>query len=61
MTNIKNQGFYSCKKCKHIKTETTNIKKYGVKSTLQSEEVLEQIKNLNLERYGSTPRRNTTS
>jgi len=52
VTNIKNQGFYSCKKCKHIKTETTNIKKYGVKSTLQSEEVLEQIKNLNLERYG---------
>jgi len=50
--NIKNQGFYTCKKCKHIKTETTNIKKYGVKSTLQSKEVIEQIEKINLERHG---------
>ena len=39
--------------CKSKKYEDTCIKKYGVKCSLQSEEVREKIENTNLERYGS--------
>ena len=52
MNNIKKQNIYLCKKCKHIKTEKTNIELYGVKSTLQSKEVLEQIEQHNIDNYG---------
>ena len=52
ISNIENQDIYLCKKCKYIKTKKTNIKKYGVKSTLQSKNVLEKIKKKNLEKYG---------
>ena len=39
--------------CKHKKTEDTNLKKYGVKCSLQSQVVREKIENTNLGRYGS--------
>ena len=38
--------------CKCKKCEDTCIKKYGVKCSLQSEEVKNKIKDTNLERYG---------
>jgi len=50
--NIKNQGKYYCKKCKHLKSEKTNLEKYGVKSTLQSNNVIKKIKEKNKEKYG---------
>jgi len=51
--NILNQGFYTCKKCKHHKTKITNLEKYGVECTLQSDDVLEKIKNKNIEKFGT--------
>jgi hypothetical protein len=49
---IKDDGKYFCKKCKHKHTEKTNLKKYGVKCTFQSDDVLEQIKDMNIAKYG---------
>jgi len=50
-TNIKNQNIYLCKKCKNIKTEKTNIKKYGVKTTLLEEKTQKKIKETLLNKY----------
>jgi hypothetical protein len=50
--NSTKNGLYYCNKCKHIKTEKTNLEKYGVKSTLQSEDVLKQIKDINIQKHG---------
>jgi len=52
INNVKKQDTYLCKKCKHIKTEKTNMKKYGVRSTLQTENVIKKTKQHNLEKYG---------
>ena len=38
--------------CKHKKYEDTCMKKYGVKSAIQSQEIQNKIKTTNLERYG---------
>jgi hypothetical protein len=50
--SIKNTGSYYCKDCKHLKAETTNLQKYGVKSTLQTEKVKEKSKETLIEKYG---------
>lgn len=42
----------SCKDCKPKKSEEICMMKYGVKTTLQLDEVKEKIKATNLERYG---------
>jgi hypothetical protein len=43
---------YCCKDCKKYKTEKTNIKKYGVKSTLLTNNVKEKTKNYMVDKYG---------
>ena len=46
--NIKRGGFYSCIKCKSVKTKKTNLEKYGVEFFSNSE----KAKKTNLEKYG---------
>jgi very-short-patch-repair endonuclease len=52
---VKNHEYVNkcaCEKCKFIKSEEVNMIKYGVKSTLQLEDVKNQIKKTNIIRYG---------
>ena len=50
--NKKNQNVYGCFDCKKVKTQKTNINKYGVTCTLQSVDVLNKIKEQNIENFG---------
>ncbi|MCK9477009.1 MAG: hypothetical protein M0R46_13875 [Candidatus Muirbacterium halophilum] len=52
INNISNGGKYYCKKCKNIKTEKTNIERYGVKTTLLEPKTQEKIKNTIRDKYG---------
>ena len=52
LNNIKNCGFYSCNKCKTIKSKQTCLKKYGVEYTSQNEDIKNKWKNTNLKKYG---------
>lgn len=42
----------ACDKCKNIKTQKSNIKKYGVNNVLVLDEVKEKIKNTCIKNYG---------
>jgi hypothetical protein len=50
--NIKNGGYYSCVKCKWIKTQKTNLEKYGTEFPMKNKEVQQKQKQTNLEKYG---------
>ena len=50
--NIKNQNFYTCKKCSNIKAKITNINKYGYESPLQNENIYNKLKQTNIDKYG---------
>jgi hypothetical protein len=43
---------YYCKKCSYIKAKKTNLERYGVEYTFQSETIKDKIKETNIERYG---------
>jgi hypothetical protein len=49
---IKKQNFYCCSKCKRIKTDKTNIEKYGFITNLKCEDTKDKIKKTCLEKYG---------
>jgi len=51
-TNIKNGGYYGCRKCSRLKSKKTCFSIYGVENAFQSEEVKNKIKSKNLEKYG---------
>jgi hypothetical protein len=48
ISNFNRGGFYSCKKCKHVKTKKTNLEKYGVEFFVNPE----KSKQTNLKNYG---------
>jgi hypothetical protein len=48
ITNINRGGYYSCTKCKYIKSKKTNLEKYGQEHYTNPE----KTKQTNLERYG---------
>ena len=48
---IKNNGKYFCTNCKIERTTSTNIKKYGVKSTLKLDNTKNKIKKTMMDRY----------
>ena len=51
--NTKNlTELYYCHKCSRIKTEKTNLEKYGGKSPCNNQEILNKIKNNNIIKYG---------
>ena len=50
--NIKNGGFYCCKKCSRTKFKNTCIEKYGVENVFQLDSIKEKIKDTNLYKYG---------
>lgn len=50
--NIKNGGFYCCKKCSRTKFKNTCIEKYGVENVFQFDTIKEKIKDTNLYKYG---------
>jgi len=52
LRNIKNQGFFTCNKCKYIKTKKTNLEKYGVECSSQCDDVKDKTKKTNIEKYG---------
>jgi hypothetical protein len=43
---------YYCKKCKSIKSEKTNLSKYGVKNPMQNQEIKDKLKNSLMDKYG---------
>jgi hypothetical protein len=43
---------YYCTSCKNIKSEKTNLEKYGVKNSMLLEETKDKIRKTNLEKYG---------
>lgn len=43
----------SCENCCHIKTQERSMELYGVSNNFQRPEILEKIKNTNIERYGT--------
>lgn len=43
---------YYCKKCKSIKSEKTNLGKYGVKNPMQNQEIKDKLKNSLIDKYG---------
>jgi hypothetical protein len=43
---------YYCKNCKHIRTQNTIFKKYGINNVFQSEEIKNKIKETNSKLYG---------
>lgn len=45
-------GTCACSKCKTIKTQSTNMSKYGVKYVSQREDIKLQIRKTNLQKYG---------
>lgn len=49
---IKKQNFYCCSKCKRIKTDKTNIEKYGFITNLKCEDTKRKIRKTCLEKYG---------
>jgi hypothetical protein len=49
---IKKQNFYCCSKCKRIKTDKTNIERYGFITNLKCEDTKDKIKKTCLEKYG---------
>jgi hypothetical protein len=52
---MKNYGIYTCKICSiDNKTKKTNMKRYGVESPLQCEDILNKLKETNLKKYGYT-------
>jgi len=50
--NFEKKGKYICNDCKAETIENSNLLKYGVKSTLQLNSVIEKCKTTMLERYG---------
>lgn len=50
--SLKSHGIYTCPKCGYLKTQLTNIERYGDISPLSNKEVIEKRKKTNLERYG---------
>lgn len=52
--SIKTNGKKSCKECKHIKIEETNMINYGVKTSTQRSEIQEKIVNTFIKKYGET-------
>lgn len=50
--NVKNGGFYTCRKCAHIKTQRTVKERYGVDSVTQLQNIKNKIKNTTLKNYG---------
>jgi hypothetical protein len=52
VNNISNGGIYLCKKCKNIKTEKTNMERYGVKTTLLEKNTIKKGKETTKEKYG---------
>jgi hypothetical protein len=46
-----NSGLYYCQKCSYIKSETTNLNKYGFKHPMQSQVIKEKVKSTNLKIY----------
>jgi len=51
LRNVKDNK-YLCQKCSHIRSEYTNLKKYGFKHPMQSDIIREKTKNTNLKKYG---------
>lgn len=49
---VEKTGNYVCKECSQKKRQETNLKKYGVKSPVQLEQVRNKMQKTNLERYG---------
>lgn len=47
-----NSGNYYCKKCSYLKSEITNLNKYGFKHPMQSNSIKEKTINTNIEKYG---------
>ena len=41
-----------CKKCTHVKNKELNLLRYGVENQYQRPEIIEKIKNINIEKYG---------
>jgi len=46
------KGIYSCRKCSHHSIVESNLKKYGVRSTLELDDVKEKSKNTLIKKYG---------
>lgn len=45
---------YYCRKCKSVKSEKTNLIKYGVKNPMQNDKVKDKLKKSLVEKYGVT-------
>ena len=52
LTLRKKYNYDTCNKCKYEKTKLTNLEKYGVENTFQSEEKKEKIRETCIEKYG---------
>jgi hypothetical protein len=53
ISSINNGGYFTCYKCKSVKFEITNIKKYGVIHPMQSNIIKEKTKETNIKKYGN--------
>lgn len=54
------RGHTGCKECKKLRTQKTNIEKYGSKCTLQCPEVHKKTRNTMIKKYGSEYSFNST-
>ena len=50
--NINKNDIYSCNNCKHQSIINTNLNKYGVKSTLELDEIKEKSRKTMIDKYG---------
>jgi len=52
LSNFERYGFYTCKKCSHIKKKITFMNNYGVDNPMKCDEIKQKGKNTKKEKYG---------
>lgn len=50
--SVKNMGYYTCTKCAPKKIKDVNLKRYGVESASQTEDIKQKMKKTTIERFG---------